>query len=119
MEACGILMHQSDIDYLVFGEIEKILEEMERKEWSKGHPAEEQFKSKIQAIVERRKAEYHRNKKLRPPVLMTSDGEIIEGRLEIKDLPPNSLAGEPVSSGEAIGIARVILDPENATINKG
>lgn len=70
-------------------------------------------------IISQRKAEFERNGNLKPPRVMTSEGEIIVVPPERGDIPEGTLLGSPVSAGIAEGIARVILRPESALLNKG
>ena len=49
------------------------------------------------------------DQKLIPPRVMTSDGEIITGKLRDVKAPVGALIGTPVSAGVVEGIARVVL----------
>ncbi|TEB15847.1 Phosphoenolpyruvate synthase [Pelotomaculum sp. FP] len=71
------------------------------------------------ALIERRREEFLHNQKLVPPQVMTSDGEIITGRLFRENVPPGALTGTPVSAGVVEGRARVILKLEEANMRKG
>lgn len=51
--------------------------------------------------------------------MITSDGEIITSAYKRENLPPNAIAGLPVSSGVIEGRARVILNMENADLEDG
>ncbi|SDL97046.1 phosphoenolpyruvate synthase [Sediminibacillus halophilus] len=68
-----------------------------------------------QLIVQRRK-EYQRNKKLTPPRVLTSEGEVIVGEYKRTNLPIQAV---PVSSGAVEGRARVILNMEEAELEDG
>jgi pyruvate,water dikinase len=70
-------------------------------------------------IINQRKAEFERNGNLKPPRVMTSEGEIIVVPPARGDIPEGTLLGSPVSAGIAEGIARVILRPEKALLNEG
>ncbi|WP_431211427.1 PEP-utilizing enzyme [Puia sp. P3] len=70
-------------------------------------------------IIDRRKAEYILYKKLTPPRVITSDGEIITGKYKRENLPAGAIVGLPVSSGIAEGRARVILNMEDADLGEG
>lgn len=70
-------------------------------------------------LVQLRKEEYQHFRKLSAPRVITSEGEIIKASYKRDNLPEGALAGMPVSSGVIEGIARVIIDPTKATINKG
>jgi len=70
-------------------------------------------------IVKKRKEEYKLYKKLTPPRVITSDGEIITGEYKRENLPAGVIAGLPVSSGVIEGRARVILNMEDAELEDG
>ncbi|MFK7691693.1 phosphoenolpyruvate synthase [Paenibacillus sp. HJGM_3] len=70
-------------------------------------------------IISKRKDEYKLYEKLTPPRVITSDGEIITGEYKRENLPPNAIAGLPVSSGVIEGRARVIINMENADLEDG
>ncbi|MFZ4452541.1 phosphoenolpyruvate synthase [Salibacterium aidingense] len=72
-----------------------------------------------QTIVHRQE-KYHTYEKLRPPRLMTSEGEILFGEYKkTASLPPGAIPGLPVSSGVTEGRARVIMNMEDADIEEG
>jgi pyruvate,water dikinase len=60
-----------------------------------------------------------RFRKLTPPRIITSDGEIPTAQHNRDDIPAGALAGSPVSAGVVEGIARVVLDPTKETLNPG
>lgn len=65
------------------------------------------------------KSDYERYAALTPPRLMFSDGEVVKGKYE-RRTPKGALPGLAVSNGIAEGIARVILDIQEADkIEKG
>ncbi len=70
-------------------------------------------------IICKRKKEYKLFKKLTPPRVITSDGEIIVGEYKRENLPVGAIAGLPVSSGVIEGRARVILNMEDANLENG
>jgi phosphoenolpyruvate synthase/pyruvate phosphate dikinase len=70
-------------------------------------------------IVDKRKDEYRLYEKLTPPRVITSEGEIIAGRYKREDLPDGAIVGLAVSSGIVEGRARVILNIEDADLEKG
>lgn len=72
-----------------------------------------------QQIISKRKEEYKTYKRLMPPRVITSDGEIIAGRYKHEDLPDDAIAGLGVSSGVIEGRARVILNIEDADLEDG
>ncbi len=70
-------------------------------------------------LVKKRKEEHKHNEKLTPPRVITSDGEIIQGKYKREDIPAGGIVGLPVSSGVIEGRARVILNMEDADIEDG
>ncbi|HEV8507973.1 MAG TPA: phosphoenolpyruvate synthase [Chitinophagaceae bacterium] len=69
-----------------------------------------------QQIIGKRKEEYKSYQKLTPPRIITSDGEIINGKYKRESLPATAIVGLPVSSGVAEGRARIILNMEDADL---
>jgi phosphoenolpyruvate synthase/pyruvate phosphate dikinase len=70
-------------------------------------------------LIAQRKDEHRINKKLNPPRVITSDGEIITGKYKRENLPVDAIVGLPVSSGIIEGRARVILNMEEADLEDG
>ncbi|HEY0670227.1 MAG TPA: phosphoenolpyruvate synthase [Sphingobacteriaceae bacterium] len=70
-------------------------------------------------VIEKRKEEYRLYQKLRPPRVMTSDGEVITGMFKRENLPADAIAGLAVSSGVIEGRARVIFNMEDAEMEDG
>jgi rifampicin phosphotransferase len=70
-------------------------------------------------IVSRRRAEHEAYKKLTPPRVITSDGEIVAGAYKRADLPAGAIVGLAVSSGVVEGRARVISDMADADLEAG
>ena len=70
-------------------------------------------------LISRRKTEFERYRKLTPPRVMTSDGEIIAGAYRRADFPVGALVGLAVSSGVVEGRARVLLDMADAEVEAG
>jgi pyruvate,water dikinase len=70
-------------------------------------------------IVSQRKAEHERNRKLTPPRVLTSDGEIVAGAYKRADLPAGALVGLAVSAGVVEGRARVLSDMAEADLEAG
>ncbi|MEV2348570.1 phosphoenolpyruvate synthase [Paenibacillus larvae] len=71
------------------------------------------------SIITKRKEDYEFYKKLSPPRVMTSEGEIITGKIISCNFPPGALTGTPVSSGIIEGRARVVLKMEEGNIEDG
>ncbi|MGH2389432.1 MAG: phosphoenolpyruvate synthase, partial [Chloroflexota bacterium] len=99
----GVIHDKEDIFYLSFEELRAVV---------RGNKLDYQ-------IISRRKDEYNLFEKLRPPRVITSDGEIIAGAYKRENLPPDALVGLAVSSGVAEGRARVILNMEDADLEDG
>jgi phosphoenolpyruvate synthase/pyruvate phosphate dikinase len=70
-------------------------------------------------LVDARRAEHERNRKLTPPRVMTSDGEIIAGTYNRGDLPAGALVGLAVSAGVVEGRARVLADMADGELEAG
>ncbi|MBN8782156.1 MAG: phosphoenolpyruvate synthase [Terrimonas ferruginea] len=70
-------------------------------------------------LIDERKQEYKNYEKLTPPRIMTSEGEVINGRYNREGVPPDALAGLAVSSGIIEGRARVIINMEEADLEEG
>lgn len=100
----GILTNEEDIWFLEWRELMQI--------WDA--PVAD-----LQARVSQRRAALERDRKLTPPIIITSDGETPLIQYATTDLPPNALPGNPVSSGVVSGIAHVVRDPQKETLRKG
>ncbi|EGW41790.1 phosphoenolpyruvate synthase [Desulfosporosinus sp. OT] len=99
----GVIHEKEDIYYLTFEELHEVVRT-----------------NKLDyQIIGKRKDEYKLYKKLTPPRVITSDGEIITGKYKRENLPAVALVGLPVSSGVIEGRARVILNMENANLEAG
>lgn len=70
-------------------------------------------------MIKKRKEDYEIYRKLTPPRVITSDGEVFYGEYDTKNIPEGALAGVAVSSGIIEGRARVILRLEDANIEAG
>jgi phosphoenolpyruvate synthase/pyruvate phosphate dikinase len=77
------------------------------------------FSGNAADLVAKRKEQYQWHKNLKPPRIMTSEGEIIIVPPDRRNVPEGTLIGSPVSAGTAEGIARIILMPENAVLHEG
>lgn len=99
----GLIEEKVDIFFLRFEELKEVIKT-----------------NKIDySIIKKRKEEYEIFKKLTPPRVITSDGEIFTGEYDTKNIPTGALAGVAVSSGIIEGRARVILNIEDANIEEG
>jgi phosphoenolpyruvate synthase/pyruvate phosphate dikinase len=72
-------------------------------------------RGKIAALKEK----YAEYEKLRPPRVLTSEGEAFFGSYAPREFPEGALAGMPVSSGIVEGRAQVITKLEDADLEKG
>ncbi|QHS56047.1 phosphoenolpyruvate synthase [Mucilaginibacter sp. 14171R-50] len=98
-----VIREKEDIYYLTFNELREVV--------TTGKPDYE--------LITQRKEDYELYKKLSPPRVMTSDGEIITSSYGPENLPAGAIAGLAVSSGVIEGRARVILKMEDADIQEG
>jgi phosphoenolpyruvate synthase/pyruvate phosphate dikinase len=99
----NVLSEREDIYYLTFQELREVV---------RTHALDDQ-------IVSARKAEHERNRKLTPPRVHTSDGEIIAGAYKRADFPAGALVGLAVSAGVVVGRARVLSDMADAALEAG
>ncbi|OCA98327.1 phosphoenolpyruvate synthase [Clostridium beijerinckii] len=99
----GVIHKKEDIYYLTLEEIREVM-----------HTNKLDYD-----IIMKRKEEHKLNKKLTPPRVMTSDGEIITGKYKRENIPAGAIPGLPVSSGVIEGRARVILNMEDAVLEAG
>jgi pyruvate,water dikinase len=74
--------------------------------------------SDFKNIIKQRKKDFINDKKLTPPRVITSEGEIIKGSYQKND-NENIIMGSPVSSGVIEGRAKVVHNPDNANLKKG
>lgn len=99
----GIIHEKEDVYYLTFEEFSEVVRT-----------------NKLDyQLIGIRKDEHRLNDKLKPPRVITSDGEIIAGAYKRENLPAGAIVGLPVSSGIIEGRARVILNMEDADIEEG
>jgi rifampicin phosphotransferase len=101
----GVLDEINDIFYLTLDEV-RYLEK-------------NTFEKDANQLILERKQQEEVNKKLTPPRVMTSEGEIITGRRSVTNAPEDALIGTPVSSGVIEGYAKIVLHPEDANLNEG
>lgn len=98
-----LIDNKQDIYYLSFEELREVLRSQ------KLDPQ----------LISQRQAEYSVFKKLRPPRVMTSEGEIISGKYARDTSPQGALSGIAVSSGIVEGRARVVFKMEEACLEEG
>jgi pyruvate,water dikinase len=70
-------------------------------------------------LIDRRKAAFESYEALRPPRVITSDGEVVAGAYRRGDVPAEALPGLAVSAGTVEGRARVITDLTEADLEAG
>jgi phosphoenolpyruvate synthase/pyruvate phosphate dikinase len=99
----GVLHDREDIFYLTFPELRDVV---------RTYQVDDQ-------LIRRRKDAFTSYHALRPPRVLTSDGEVVAGAYRRDDLPTGALAGLPVSRGTVEGRARVILDMAEAELDAG
>lgn len=99
----SIIEKKEDIYYLTFEEFREVI-----------------VKNKLNyEIIKARKVQCKLYEKLTPPRVMKSDGEIVIGEYKERNLPEGVMLGLPVSTGIIEGRARVILNMEDANLEKG
>lgn len=101
----GILSQEADIFYLTLDEVNAI--------------ETGDLKQNISQLLEERKKQFELYKKLTPPRVMTSEGEIITGRRRDVKALEGALIGTPVSAGIVEGYAKIVLHPEEAKLIPG
>ncbi len=101
----GILRGEQDVFYFTLEELITMVEN--------------RFSGNAQEILEEREKQHVLDQKLTPPRVMTSEGEIITGKLRDVKAPEGAIIGTPVSAGVVEGIARVVLRLEDAKLNPG
>jgi phosphoenolpyruvate synthase/pyruvate phosphate dikinase len=99
----NLIREPEDIDYLAFEELRDVVRSNEVD----------------YQIISKRKDQHKLYEKLTPPRVSTSDGEIVAGEYKRENLPAGAIVGLPVSSGVIEGRARVILNLEDAVLDKG
>jgi pyruvate,water dikinase len=109
MEEAGRLVQQQvlreteDVFYLTFEELRDVV--------SAGRVDDE--------LIGRRKDAFRSYQALRPPRVITSEGEVVVGAYRRDDVPAGALVGLGVSGGTVEGRARVIPDLAAAEIEPG
>jgi rifampicin phosphotransferase len=69
--------------------------------------------------VATRASELESDRGRRPPIVITSEGEVPSPDGERADLPPGALQGTAASAGVVEGIARVVTDPAREVLQAG
>jgi rifampicin phosphotransferase len=99
----GAIRDVDDISYLTFDELRDVAATQEV----------------ARALIDERRADQQRFEKLKPPRVITSEGEIVTGAYKRADLPVDAIVGLAVSSGVVEGRARVVLDMAQADLGPG
>jgi phosphohistidine swiveling domain-containing protein len=73
----------------------------------------------VRELVTARAADFRRDQLRKPPIVISSDGEIPTLGGERADLPAGALAGTAASIGVVEGIARVVTDPDREVLHAG
>ena len=101
----GVIDNSEDIFYFSFDEVIEILEGS--------------YSNDINKILEERKANFVLYRKMTPPRIMTSDGEILTDKTENNSAPEGALIGTAASAGIKEGTANVILKLSDADLKEG
>jgi pyruvate,water dikinase len=99
----GVLRAAEDLDYLTLQELRDVCLRGEVDEQLLAH----------------RRASFAADRRLRPPRVLTSDGEALGGRYRRDGAPAGALLGLPGSAGTVEGRARVVLDLAGAPLEAG
>ncbi|BFH17058.1 phosphoenolpyruvate synthase [Paenibacillus melissococcoides] len=105
LAARGVLRERNDIFFLTLPEMKEIITGA--------------FEEDVPSLIAARQESFKHYQRLQPPRVFTSEGEIIEGRLDGGDAPEGALIGLPVSPGIVEGRARIVLDPSAAALKEG
>ena len=73
----------------------------------------------LRSEITARAEQFKRDGLRRPPIAISSDGEIPTLAGDREGIPPNALPGTAASAGVAEGIARVITDPQREVLQAG
>ncbi|WP_093231662.1 PEP-utilizing enzyme [Thermoflavimicrobium dichotomicum] len=101
----GIIENKEDVFYLTLDELVALLEK--------------RFTDDVKELIHSRKGLEMQYRKLTPPRVMTSDGEIFTAERSNEQAPPVALIGIPVSAGIAEGYVKVVRRLEEGSLNKG
>jgi pyruvate,water dikinase len=99
----AVIRETQDIFYLTFQELHELV---------RTHQVDDE-------LIRERKEAFRSYQALRPPRVLTSDGEAIAGTYRRNGGPPGALLGLPVSAGTVEGRARVVLDLSQADLEAG
>jgi pyruvate,water dikinase len=99
----GVLAEKEDIFYLRFEELHDVMRTNQVND----------------LLIRQRKDAFRSYEALKPPRVLTSEGEALSGAYRRVDLPSGALVGLPVSAGTVEGRARVVLDLAQADFEAG
>ncbi|MEV6796300.1 rifamycin-inactivating phosphotransferase [Streptomyces sp. NPDC051320] len=100
----NVLPEKEDIFYLTFQELHDVVR--------RSNQVDDQ-------LIQQRKDAFRSYHALKPPRVLTSDGEAVTGAYRCDDVPAGALIGLPVSAGTIEGRARFILDMAEADLEAG
>ncbi len=101
--SAGVIRARDDVFFLSFDELCEVV----------------RTQTLDRALVDARRAEHERDRKLTPPRVITSEGEIISGAYVRSDLPAGALVGLAISPGVVEGRARVLESMAAADLAPG
>jgi pyruvate,water dikinase len=104
LERRGQLNASSDVWHFGFDEIAAALDDVHLD---------------LRERVVARAAELRRDRARKPPLVISSDGEIPSPAADRADLPAGALPGTPASAGVVEGPARVVTDPNRDVLHAG
>lgn len=99
----GVLREKEDIYFLRFEELQDVVRTQQVDE----------------RLLGERKEAFESYRALKPPRVLTSEGEAVTGAYRRENLPPGALVGLPVCAGVVEGRARVTLDVAAADLEPG
>ncbi|TEB15619.1 Chondramide synthase cmdD [Pelotomaculum sp. FP] len=101
----GLLQQEEDIFYLCLEELAALLEN--------------RLMEDVRGVIDSRKKAFEHHRRMTPPRVMTSEGEVVTGVRSGVEAPEGALVGTPASSGAVEGYVKVVLKPEEAKLKKG
>jgi len=99
----GVLRETEDIYFLRFEELQEVV----------------RTKRVDERLIRERKEAFESYRALKPPRVLTSEGEAVAGTYRRENLPVGALVGLPVCAGVVEGRARVMLDMASADLEHG
>jgi pyruvate,water dikinase len=103
LRRAGVLDERDDVFFLTLQELREVVDTQQVD----------------QDVLRRRKDAFRSYGALAPPRVLTSDGEVVLGAYRRDGVPDGALAGLPVSAGTVEGRARVVLDMNQADLERG